>query len=744
MGSAPTETEKIRRLNWRIAHNGANTIFVQLTFFGSIYILFLNELGLPKTRIGFLLSMVPFSGVLSLFVAPAVARMGVKRVFVICWALRTLVAAFLLLIPWTMAQYGAEPAFLLIALLIVAFALCRTVGETGAVPWELEVIPAAMRGKYRGVSTIVETLAAMLAIVMASYALGRITGLTRYMVPMGVGVLFGAISVGLALLSPGGAPSQERKTAHFRQLRTALQDGNFRRHLGSQGLIFLSFGFISFMPLFMKDQAGLHDHQIILLQVGGFSGSLLSSYLWGWVTDRYGGKPVMLSSLYILALVPLCWLLMPRFSEWSYPAAMAIAVALGVAVAGWSIGDYRLIYSDIIPAESKTAYTAIYYTWWGLAGGCGPLLAGQVLDQLQGLEGRFLIFTLDAYAPLFLATPLLAATGMALLAQLKVENAMPTRSFMNLFLRGNPFLAFRALVRYRRARNERMRVLETEHMGEARSPLNVEELLDALADPSFHVRYEAVVSIARTRPDERLVTALELLVVSNDPDLGPAACWALGRMGATKAVPALRDALESDSELLRTFSARSLAVLGDTGSVPALIRHFRAAADGAPRVAYAGALGMLQAHEAAGELALYLDEQTDEGVRGELALALARLIGREGDFVRLWRQTNGHPGTALAQQMRRLERRSRQGVSPSREFIAACVDCARALAQGELEEGARLLSALAQDLPAKTTDSIYASLLRACVGHLEKHDGAPRREYLILSLLIMQAALEGG
>ena len=158
---------------------------------------------MPKTRIGFLLSLVPFSGVLSLFIAPAVACMGIKRVFITCWALRTVVAAFLLLIPWTMDRFGAEPAFFFIALLIVGFALCRTVGETGSVPWELEVIPAAMRGKYRGVSTIVETVGAMVAIVMASYALGRIAGLTRFMVPIGVGVLFGTNSVGLALLSPG-------------------------------------------------------------------------------------------------------------------------------------------------------------------------------------------------------------------------------------------------------------------------------------------------------------------------------------------------------------------------------------------------------------------------------------------------------------------------------------------------------------------------------------------------------------
>jgi MFS family permease len=420
-----TESEKIRRLPWRFAHNGANTIFVQLTFFGSVYILLLNELGLPKARIGILLSLVPFCGLVSLLIAPAVARAGVKRIFIICWTLRTGVAAGLLLIPWTLARFGAEPTFFYIALLIVGFALCRTVGETGAVSWEMEIIPASMRGKYRGVSTIVETLAAIAAILTASYALGYITDMNRFMVPMGVGVVFGLVSVACASFSPGGAPSQEREAVpHLRQLRAALGDRNFRYHLGNQGLVFLSFGFFAFMPLFMKEQVGLLDDQVVLLQVWSFVGGLLSSYLWGWVTDRYGGKFVILSALFLLALLPICWLLMPRDSEWSYAVAMAISFLGGVASAGWSVSDYRLIYNEIIPQESKTAYTAIYYAWWGFAGGCGPLVAGGALDYFRALDGRFLFFDLDPYTPIFLASPLLVAASMVLLTQLRLDRAL--------------------------------------------------------------------------------------------------------------------------------------------------------------------------------------------------------------------------------------------------------------------------------------------------------------------------------
>ncbi|MCB0092471.1 MAG: hypothetical protein KDE54_31500, partial [Caldilineaceae bacterium] len=54
----PTTAEKMRGLPWSIFTNLTNTFFVQFTFFGSVFVLFLNQLGLDKGQIGFLLSPV--------------------------------------------------------------------------------------------------------------------------------------------------------------------------------------------------------------------------------------------------------------------------------------------------------------------------------------------------------------------------------------------------------------------------------------------------------------------------------------------------------------------------------------------------------------------------------------------------------------------------------------------------------------------------------------------------------------
>ena len=74
MVDEPTTVEKLHKLPWAIAFNASLAVFVQLTFFGSVFVLFLNELGLSTSQIGFVLSLLPFAGLLALVVAPAVAR----------------------------------------------------------------------------------------------------------------------------------------------------------------------------------------------------------------------------------------------------------------------------------------------------------------------------------------------------------------------------------------------------------------------------------------------------------------------------------------------------------------------------------------------------------------------------------------------------------------------------------------------------------------------------------------------
>ena len=144
----PTNTEKIRGMRWSVAQSAANTVFVQFTYFGSVFILFLNELGLNYSEIGLLLSFFPFFGIIAVFIAPRVARFGYKRTFILFWTIRKFITALLLLVPWVHSEYGAEITLIFVAAIVMGFGLCRAVAEVGYYPWDQEFVPPSMRGRY--------------------------------------------------------------------------------------------------------------------------------------------------------------------------------------------------------------------------------------------------------------------------------------------------------------------------------------------------------------------------------------------------------------------------------------------------------------------------------------------------------------------------------------------------------------------------------------------------------------------
>lgn len=420
MTTEPTDAERIRRLPWLYAHSGGNSVFSVLTWFGPVFVLFLSELGLPKTRIGVLLSFLPFAGVMALFIAPAVARAGVKRVFLICWGTRKLVTAGLLLTPWVAARHGADGAFLYIAGLMVVFAGLRAVGETAIYPWSQEMVPPAMRGRVHGINNVVTLLCSSAALLTASRILEWGDGLDRFLVLIAIGVVGGLFCVGCSTRIPGGAPGRLRETAHARAVREALADPRLRLYLAYTALSLLTMQsvFTAFVPLFMKEQVGLPGSRVVLLEVASSVVGVLSSYIWGWWSDRRGSRPLLLV-MALLACLPLLWMMIPRQHPLSFAAAIGVACLAGIAITGWWIADQRLLYVEIVPPERRTEYMALYYAWIGLVGGCGPLIAGATLDHLQGLRGQLGPLPIDPFTPLFAASTTILLVATLLLRRLQ-------------------------------------------------------------------------------------------------------------------------------------------------------------------------------------------------------------------------------------------------------------------------------------------------------------------------------------
>lgn len=741
MTSEPTNAEKISKLSWSIAGNAANTVYLQLTLFGSVFVLFLNALNLDKTQIGFILSMLPFSGVIALFIAPTVTRIGYKRIFLIFFGSRNFFTALLLLTPWVVFSFGTQATLTYLGWVVGIFSICRAIGVTASFPWVQEYVPNSVRGKYTAVNNIFATITSFIAVTSAGIVIDRAAGLNGFMILIGIGVIFGLISTWLFSFVPGGAPnpnSQAKGTA-YHELFGAVRDRDFSFYLMGIGLVSLAVTpLTSFLPLFMEEQVGLSSGNVVLLQNGILLGGLLTTYLWGWASDRYGSRPVMLSGLLLRVLLPIFFMVMPRNSSSSLYIALAIVFLQGIADMGWTVGSSRILYVSIVPNDKRSEYMAVYYAWIGIVGGLSQLLGGQIVQLSGGLSGQFLIFTFDPYTGLFALSFVLPLLSLFILRIIRSDTRVTVEQFAGMFLRGNAFQAMSSLVWYHFAKEERAVVEMTERLGETRSPLTVEELLEVLEDPRFNVRYEAIISVARTRPDPRLTEALIHILKGTELALSTVAAWALGRIGDASAIPALREGLNSPYHSIQAHSVRALGALGDREIIPLLVERLATETDKGLQMAYASALGKLQARQAAKPLLDLLKSFENEGARMELALSLARLGGNEGHFIQLLRQTRQETGTATAQAVATLKKKMSKTLSNHHELLGKLDTCADALARDELEQGATLMSQFICHLPMDRLDEGLAVILQDCAHNLTEYKAA-RLEYMLLALHTLEA-----
>ena len=740
MTTTLTDVEKINRLPWLVGAQTLNIVFVLLTFAGTVFVLFLDELGLDAAQIGILLAIVPFLGIIAPFIVPFVSRFGYKRTYVTFWGIRSVVIAFLLLTPAVLARYGSNGAFIWVAVVILLFGTCRAIAETGGYPWRKEIIPDNIRGKYSAINSMSVTVASILVALIAGYVIESMTGLRPFMILMAFGIGISLIAV-LAFTRVPAEDSSQREIAssgHFRQMNQALRNRNFVLFLVVLGLATIGGrSVISFVPLFMKEQVGLTNGVIVLLSVGTYIGALVTSFLWGWAADRYGSKPVMQLSLTFLLILPVAWVLLPQHSVASAPLAMAIAVVAGVATLAWQISWTRYLFVNAIPEENKSAYLAVFYAWFAIVAGLGPLLAGQILSVSKNLEVQIGRFSIDPYTPLFVLSFILILICAIIAVRLQTEGTTTFRHFAGMFLHGNPVKALRLLVQYNFSGDEMTRVVATEQMGDAHSLLSSKELIEALGDPSFSVRQEAIHSIGRMPAEDELVDALIGVLEDPESELNISAARALGRIGSPRAIPALRRTLFSGYRPLEANSARSLALLDDAESIP----HFQAQLRGEPnprlRLAYVSALGKLRVAGSVEQLFDLLVQAQSEVSRGEIGLAIARIIGDEKYYSQHWRSLHSDFNTSTAQALLAFQKPAeRCGMAELAEVAEAS---ANSFASGKLESGVTSLATMLQWLPKKDLDETIVEVSLRCIGGLQEF-GDSRKEYILLSLHTLDSA----
>ena len=241
MTQEPTPAERIRHLPHVMAFDALNSVFCRLTVFGSVFVLFLSDLGLDKARIGVVLSLIPFAGIGAIFLAPLAAGWGSSGCSWPSGRRGTSSSPALLATPLVATRrWGVDGAFVFVAAMTAGFSLCRAFGEAANAQWRQDIIPHQLRGRFSAVDNIVATLAGVAAVFVSGWVIapmeqplavrladGRRGG-------RGTGVdLLGLADPRRAWRPEAGKPA----VWHLRRFAKALSDRNFLTYLTALSLV---------------------------------------------------------------------------------------------------------------------------------------------------------------------------------------------------------------------------------------------------------------------------------------------------------------------------------------------------------------------------------------------------------------------------------------------------------------------------------------------------------------------------
>lgn len=736
-----TNAQRWRRLPWWYAANMLENLRFALTF-GSVMVLFFDMLGLDKTRIGVLLSLLLFLQVLTPLVVRLVEWVGYKQTYIIFFGIRSLSLTGLLAAPLIFRQIGASGGFAWVLAIMLVYSTSQAIGMAAYGPWTQEIIPPVKRGKVTALNIFLCGLMIVFGTYFAGFWIGRFNGIGAFLTLIALAVVVGLASVACYLQVPGGAqPAKSARTApKWSDMWAALTDKNFFILTTAQSaLMFVTFGMASFLQLYQRDYIGIREAQTVYVSMCGWIGILLSVNFWGWAADRFGGKAVLLCGFLGYSILALLWLITPRgFGDVSFYFAAAFQIIGGLLVIANNVGVDRYLFLKAMPEDKRTSYYAVWSATTGLASGLGPVVFGLLLDWIKPLDniGRVLkIIPFDSFTPLLAFHVVLPVLAAYWIGRTRADSETSATQFVGELVQELPFGLFGALgsvLRFQRGGDERQRIRATRQIGRFDSLFNTDELLEALNDPSFDVRFEAVLAMAERRQHPKITAALISVLEGEDIELAATAVWALGQIGDKTAIPVLRKMLSAPYRVLRARSARALAHIGDKDCAPMLLEMLQKEQDLFLKVAFSSALGALGYAPATEVILRLLAEVESPAFRGEVALAVARLVGNEKGYIQLYRQADEDVATALSEAILNLKRPMRR-LGISSVLIDSLDPCADAFSAGHHGLGVELLAPILEALPKDQIDQAYRRIYEECTYRINQF-GFRRPEYLLLAL----------
>jgi HEAT repeat protein len=620
--------EALRGLRISIYEGVWATVWMVLTT-GAFQIGFARSLGATDFILGLLAGLPAAVGLLQLPASLFVARLGERKRFIaavslsgrLCWVL-------IALLPFAPDPFRL-PAF--VALLVLSSAL-MTSGVPAWTSWMSDLVPADARGRYFARRNTVAGVVAMLVPLPAGWFMDRVEPARGFPLLFGIACVaaIGAFTQLVRQPEPP-MPRAQRPENPLASLAAPLADRNFRRFLVFSGTVVVGQGLAGqFFLAWQVDKHALALPYLATQMLGAVAAGagLATTPVWGYLADKYGGRPVLMIASWGVLAAPFLWLFTEPGALWTNIALIVlINILSGACWAAVGLTQFNLLLGLAGPAERAT-YVAVFSAFTGVVGGIAPVVGGLLMNALATVAFSIGPVHFNNYKLLFALTELVRIAALVLLKAVTDGDSRSTRYVLEQLASSRPVTSYRTIQRLASPTGEAERRETVEKIADLRSPMAVEELARALSDVSPEVREGAAHALGEIG-DRRAVPALAQVLGDPAAGIGAVAALALGEIGGSAARDALVQALAGPDAAVRIAAIQALGRIADPQSATALmealdpIHATRCEAACAALAAIGPRLDLFDAERLLPKLFALLSPAIDRGMR----LAAARTLG---------------------------------------------------------------------------------------------------------------------
>jgi len=372
-----------------------------------------QALGWGDAGVG-LLAAMPF---ICLFAQPPVMLflqrfLSLKQIMAVTFVMNAVPWTLISVFPWL----GSHRDWVFLVISFVS-----TLGNAVCgVAWSAsmsEMVPLGIRGKFFGTRNLMFGFWTLVVVLAA----GRIVdhyGNSFTVFGWIFSAAAGARMIGLHFLMtmkfPASVTERRPQASPLSTFTAVFQDRNFVRLLLFTGLfgMFLYLGW-PFYSVYVLRELPLTMGDLTTLTTLSTLGGLVSLKTWGKLSDRFGNKPIMLTSALIwLLFAGVSWLFS---SPKHYGHLYANYFLTGFMMAGFQqIGQFNLMIK-MVPPENKSHYISVYFSFSNMLIALGPLLGGVILNWLPPDAGILFGQPLTRYHVLFVGSLALCLLTLHLL-----------------------------------------------------------------------------------------------------------------------------------------------------------------------------------------------------------------------------------------------------------------------------------------------------------------------------------------